>query len=505
MTVRKPTLDQMRSYAKKFSFSLSDEYLQTCLDFMDGSMHAYQVVDEMQDYLPAVRYPRTCGTLPEPEDNPYNAWYVKTSIKGADSGKLKGKTVAVKDNIAVAGVQMMNGASTLEGYTPDVDATVVTRILDAGAEITGKSQCENYCLSGGSHTSAQGPVENPYKAGFSSAGSSSGSAALVAAGEVDLALGGDQGGSIRTPASWCGIVGMKPTFGLVPYTGAMPIETTLDHLGPMTKNVADNALLLEVLAGPDGLDPRQQSFHKPDEYSKGLDGGIKSLRIGVLKEGFGQPNAEEDVETAVRNAAKTFEDLGATVEEVSVPMHTISPCIWYVICVEGATRQMMKDNGHGFNWRGLYVTSMVKAHSLWRQRPDELPDTVKYVMMLGEHMIRTGGGANYAKAQNLGRKLTEAYDAALEKYDLLLMPTVPFKATPLPAAGAPVSEFWQRAWENMGNTFAFNVTGHPGLSVPCGMSDGLPIGMQLIGKHYDETTMYRAAYAFEQSGDWKNR
>jgi len=495
----------MRDYANKFSFSMSEEHLQTCLDFMGGSMRAYQVVDDLHDYLPKVRYPRTGGTFPEPEKNPFNAWYVRTSIKGAADGKLKGKTVAVKDNIAVAGIQMMNGSSILEGYTPDVDATVVTRILDEGGEITGKSQCESYCLSGGSHTGAHGHVENPRKAGYSSAGSSSGSAALVAAGEVDLALGGDQGGSIRTPASWCGIVGMKPTFGLVPYTGAMPIEFTLDHLGPMTRNVADNALFLEVLAGPDGLDPRQQRFHRPDSYTEALAGDISSLRIGVLKEGFGLPNAERDVETSIRNAAKTFQDLGATVEEVSISMHTVSPCIWYVIGVEGATRQMMKDNGHGFNWKGLYVTSMVKAHSLWRQRPDELPDTVKYVMMLGEHMIKTGGGANYAKAQNLGRKLTEAYDAAFKKYDLLLMPTVPFKATPLPAADAPVTEIWQRAWENMGNTFAFDVTGHPSLSVPCGMSDDLPIGMQLVGRHYDEKTIYRAAHAFEQSGDWQKK
>src|SRR4029434_5411884 len=160
-------------------------------------------------------------------------------------------------NVCLAGVPMMNGASTLEGYVPDVDATIVTRILDAGGTIVGKVHCEYFCFSGGSHTGAAGPVHNPRRMGYSAGGSSSGSAVVVAAGEVDMALGGDQGGSIRIPSSFCWPYGMRPAHGLVPSTGIMPIELTLDHTGPMTRTVADNALLLEVIAGPDGLDPRQ--------------------------------------------------------------------------------------------------------------------------------------------------------------------------------------------------------------------------------------------------------
>jgi len=501
MTIKKPTLDQMRCVARRLSLSLSDKEIETYIDYMDGSLDAYRAVDAMPDLLPEVRYPRTPGVRPEPENNPLNAWYVRTDIQGAASGKLKGKTVAIKDNIALAGVQMMNGASILEGYMPDVDATVVTRILDAGGHIIGKAQCEYYCFSGGSHTSAQGPVENPHKAGHSTGGSSSGSAALLAAGEVDLALGGDQGGSIRTPASWCGVVGMKPTWGLVPYTGAMPIESTLDHLGPMSRTVADNALLLEVLAGPDGLDPRQQRFHQPVSYTQALDRDVQSLRIGIVKEGFGQPGAEEDVEKSVRDAGRTLLKLGAHVDEISVPMHLQGPAIWTIIATEGATRQMMQDNGHGFNWKGLYITSMVDAHSAWRMRADELADTVKYTMMVGEYMIETGRGRHYAKAQNLGRKLTAAYDAALASYDVLLLPTTPMKAPANPSPNAPSTEIWDRAWENMNNTFPFDVTGHPCLQIPCGKSDGLPIGMMLVGKHYDETMLYRVAHAFEQSAD----
>ncbi len=174
--------------------------------------------------------------------------------------------MAIKDNVCVAGVPMMNGSATLEGYVPEVDATIVTRTLDAGATIVGKAVCEDLCFSGGSHTAATGPVLNPRAPGRSAGGSSCGSAALLAAGEVDLAIGGDQGGSIRMPAGWCGVVGHKPTYGLVPYTGVFPIELTLDHTGPMAATVADVALYLEVLAGADGLDPRQPSVVPTEAY-----------------------------------------------------------------------------------------------------------------------------------------------------------------------------------------------------------------------------------------------
>ena len=191
---------------------------------MAGSIAAYNVIDAMPDEVPPVRYPRTPGYRPDPQHNRHNAWYRKTAIKGAPDGKLRGKRIAIKDNVMVAGVPMMNGASTLEGYVPDFDATIVTRMLDAGGEIVGKTHCEYFCLSGGSHTNATGPVHNPWKMGYSAGGSSSGSAVVVALGEADMAIGGDQGGSIRMPASFSGIYGMKPTWGLVPYTGIMPIE-----------------------------------------------------------------------------------------------------------------------------------------------------------------------------------------------------------------------------------------------------------------------------------------
>ncbi|MDQ2802282.1 MAG: amidase, partial [Pseudomonadota bacterium] len=495
-TVKLPTIDELREVAADLGMTMSDEELAQHRDCLVGGIAAYNAIDQMPDELPEVRYPRLPGARPLAAENANGAWYVKTTIEGASSGKLKGKRVAIKDNICVAGVPMTNGASTLKGYVPDVDATVVTRILDAGGTVVGKTVCEYFCFSGGSHTSSTGPVHNPHRHGYSAGGSSSGSAAVVASGEVPMALGGDQGGSIRMPAAFCGIYGMKPTHGLVPYSGIMPIETTLDHTGPMTATVEDNALLLEVLAGPDGLDPRQYNG-QPKPYREALGRGAKGLRIAVVDEGFGHPNSVAASDALVRAAGDRFKGLGSTVEKVSIPMHRLGLAIWLPIGAEGATMQMMLGNGFGFNWQGLYVTSMLDYHSHWRERADELSDTLKNTMLLGQYMITNHRGHYYAKAQNLVRRLRAGYDAVLADYDLLLMPTVPMPATKIPAADAPTSEIIQRGLEMITNTAPFDCTHHPAMSLPCGMVDGLPVGAMLIGKMYNEETIYRAAAAFE--------
>jgi amidase len=257
MAVRRPSAAQVQALGESLGMSLTAAESEAFVRMLEGTFAAYDQVDAMPDHLPEVRWPRTPGRRPQPAENAHGAWAVRTSIKGAASGPLAGKRVAIKDNICVAGVPMAMGAGYLEGYVPEVDATVVQRILDAGGEIVGKATCEYLCLSGGSHTSWPGPVRNPTDPKRMAGGSSSGSAVLVATGEADLALGGDQGGSIRIPAAWCGIVGFKPTYGLVPFTGVFPVELTVDHVGPMSRTVRDNALFLEVLAGPDGVDPRQ--------------------------------------------------------------------------------------------------------------------------------------------------------------------------------------------------------------------------------------------------------
>ncbi|MFD1508658.1 amidase [Lacimonas salitolerans] len=502
MTVQRPTHSQMKDIVSELGMNMSDARVQEFLDVMQGTLDAYDIVDSLPDYLPPVLYPRTSGHRPTTEENPMNAWYVKTEIKGAPRGPLLGRTVALKDNVCLAGVPMMNGAATLKGYTPDLDATVVTRLLDAGATIVGKAHCEYFCLSGGSHTNATGPVHNPHKHGFSAGGSSSGSGALVGAGLVDMAIGGDQGGSIRMPASFCGVYGMKGTHGLVPYSGIMPIENTIDHAGPMTQTVMDNALMLEVIAGADGLDPRQYDV-VTDKYTAAVNRGVSGLRIGVVKEGFGHPQSEADVDASVRAGAEMFRRLGAAVDDISIPWHLHGPAIWTPIGLEGLTNQMMLGNGFGTGWEGLYTTSLLDHHSNWRSRADELSDTLKISMFVGQYHLKHTRGRYYAKAQNLARQLREEYNKVLASYDLLLMPTTPMKATPLPPADSPLALWTQRAFEMLPNTSPFDVTGHPAMSIPCGMSDGLPIGLQLIGRRYDESTIYRAAGAFEQAGDWR--
>jgi amidase len=504
-TVRRPTLEQMHDIVDSLHLSMSQGEVAEYLDVLEGTFQAYDRVNQLPDYLPPVRYPRTPGYRPGANENPLNAWAVKTEVRGAAHGPLSGKRVVLKDNICLAGVPMMNGASTLEGYVPDIDATIVTRILDAGGTIVGKAHCEYFCLSGGSHTSAHGPVHNPYKHGYSAGGSSSGCGALVGAGEVEMAIGGDQGGSIRMPAAYSGCYGMKATHGLVPYTGVMPIEATIDHVGPMTATVADNALLLEVIAGADGLDPRQYDVQvEKYSYTTGVGRGVSGMRIGLVQEGFGWPASEPDVDAKVREAAERLRGAGAIVEPVSIPMHRDGAAIWTPIALEGLVAQMMSGNGMGFNWKGLHTTSLLDPHATWPPRPDELSRTLKISMLAGEYFIKHHRGHFYAKAQNLGRQLRKTYDDALARYDLLMMPTLPLKATPLPPNNAPLALWCQRGFEMLPNTCPFDVTGHPAMNIPCGMNDGLPIGMMLVGKHYAETTIYRAAHAFEQFGDWRN-
>ncbi len=503
MTVRRPTLEQMKALIAELHMTMSEPEILAYMREMEASLQAYDRIDSLPDYLPKVKYPRTPGYRPSQAENPLNAWYVKTEVRGAASGPLEGRRIVLKDNICLAGVPMMNGASTLEGYVPDIDATLVQRILDAGGTIVGKSHCEYFCLSGGSHTNATGPVHNPWRMGYMTGGSSSGSGALVANGEVDMAIGGDQGGSIRMPASFCGIYGMKATHGLVPYTGVMPIEATIDHVGPMTATVSDNALLLEVIAGPDDLDPRQNS-PRVDKYTAALGRGVSGLRIGVVREGFGLPNSEADVDAKVRQAAERLARLGAQVEEVSIPMHLDGAAIWTPVALEGLQAQMMNGNGMGFNWKGMYTTSLLDRHANWRSRANELSPSLKISMLIGQYFINHYGGRFYAKSQNLSRLLRKTYDDTMARYDLLLMPTVPIKAQPIPPAGAPLSLIIQRAFEMVGNTAPFDVTGHPAMSIPCGLSEGLPVGMMLVAKHWQESTIYRAAYAFEQSGDWRH-
>jgi amidase len=497
MPVRRPSSEELQQAALELGLHLSEADARSFHGLMQGQLDAYDLVEDMVAPFPEVMYPRTPGVRPQPQDNPYGAWAVKTHIEGARRGKLRGKRVAIKDNVCVAGVPMMNGASILEGYAPEIDATIVTRLLDEGAEILGKAVCEYYCASGGSHTSANGVVENPIVPGHNAGGSSSGSTALVMANIVDMATGGDQGGSIRIPASYCGAVGLKPTHGLVPYTGIFAVELTVDHAGPITRTVADNALMLEVMAGPDGLDPRQTGA-PAQPYTLALAKGVAGLRIGIVPEGFGTAGAETEVDDRVREAGAKLGATGALVREVSVPLHAAGAAIWTPIFLEGATDLMMRGNAYGTNMKGLFLESLLDAHARWRDRADELSETLKLGMLTGHYMSSRNRGRYYGKAQNLNRLLTADYNRAFGEVDLLLMPTTPMAATRLPGVDATREEIIGRAFEMVGNTAPTCVTGHPAISIPVGKTaNGRPIGAMIIARHRDEMTLYRAAAALE--------
>ncbi len=503
MKFEPPSPADLEHAAAQFGWSGAGGDVHDLHRVVQRALEAYRELDAyMPDAQPQSqqRYPRDAGRVPAPAENPHGAWARRTEVRGAASGPLRGRQVALKDNIFLAGVPMANGNALIDGFVPEVDATVVTRVLDAGGVIAGKAVCEDLCFSGNSFTAVSGPVHNPHRHGHSAGGSSSGCAAAVAAGDVPMAIGGDQGGSVRIPASLCGIVGMKPTYGLVPYTGAVPIEPTIDHLGPMTANVADNALLLEVLAGDDGIDPRQRhTAARPPRYTEALGQSVHGLRVGLLAEGFTQPGGSAEVGALVRRAAAALQRLGVEVQDVSLPLHALAPALCRPILVEGATRTLFRDDAFGTGRHDLYPVTLMDRFRAWPAHAGRLSESVRVNLIAGCYLIARHGAHYYAKAVNAGRDLRRRYDALLEQVDLLLLPTTPNTARPLPQADATPEQRALAAWGMTANTFPFNVTGHPALSLPCGRVDGLPAGMMLVGRHHDEHTLYRLAHACEQA------
>ena len=373
----------------------------------------------------------------------------------------------------------------LDGYVPDIDATIITRILDAGGEIRAILNMENFAFSVAGDTSAYGPIRNPHNPDHLAGGS----AAALYYDDIDLTIGADQGGSIRIPASWCGVVGLKPTHSLVPYTGMVGIDATLDHAGPMARTVADVAVLLEVIAGKDPLDPRQ--YEVPlQPYTQVLGQDITGIRLGVVREGFGTAVSEPDVDAKVREAVQALGELGAPVQEVSIPAHLEAGGMVWALLAEGMSA-LMFGNGVGHHWKGLYNESFANAlgTSLQVQAQDLTPQT-KFVIMMGTYLNRAYHGRLYAKAQNQRRVLQAAYDTVFEQVDLLVMPTTPMKAH-LYEPDLNTYTRIEQGWNMLGNTAGFNLTGHPSLSLPCGKSDGLPVGLMLTGRHFDDASLLR--------------
>ncbi|HKV55557.1 MAG TPA: amidase [Candidatus Binataceae bacterium] len=502
MALRRPTVEDLKQLAAANHFSLNAEEMA---DFSAMMPAMFESLDGLErTSLPAIRlkYPeRESGFRPEPKDDPLNAILRRCSVKGARSGKLAGKRIGIKDCFAVAGVPMTCGSMVMEGYVPEIDATIVTRILDAGGEVVAKLNLDNFAFSGAGDTSAFGPTRNPHDPNHLAGGSSGGSAAALYYPDIDMTVGGDQGGSIRIPASFCGVVGLKPTHGLVPYTGCVGIDPTFDHAGPMGRSVADVALMLEVIAGKDPMDPRQGEI-AVEPYTKALGGDLKGIKLGVLREGFGQPGGESDVDTAVNRAIQALHELGAQVEEVSVPAHRETDGLTWALLAEGATA-LMYGNGVGYHFRGYYDTALASALGRFRKvQGDDLPPTVKMVLLVGSYLNSRYHGRLYAKAQNLRVATRQAYDAVLQKVDAIVMPTTPMKALRYQPNLRP-GEVVRRGWSMLGNTSVFDMTGHPSLSLPCAMSAGLPVGLMLTGRHFDEMTLLRIADVYERKLDWR--
>jgi amidase len=295
-------------------------------------------------------------------------------------------------------------------------------------------------------------------------------------------------------------VGHKPTHGLVPYTGAFPIESTLDHLGPITATVRDAALMLSVLAGPDFADPRQPTTLDVKDYVAELERGATGLRVGVVDEGFGiEGVSDPGVDELVRAAAGRLAEAGMEVSTTSVPWHRHGLHVWNVIATEGATYQMIDGNGYGLNWDGAYDPELIAHYGRNRRtHADELSDTVKLVALCGRYSLDEFQGRHYAMARNLVSSLRADYDRALQQFDVLVMPTLPFPATPLVTASDSRETSVERALGMLANTAPFDATGHPAVSVPAGLVDGLPTGLMVVGRRFDDATVLRVAHSFEE-------
>jgi amidase len=500
MTPRPPTEADVRSLGERLHLDLSDEEVSDFRDLLEEGLEAYEVVRERRGtYRPTPTRRRDSGRRVR-EDDPYNAWITSCYVEGDDDGPLDGWRVAVKDNVAVAGVEMTCGSTVVEGYVPNHDATVVERVLAAGADVVGKTNMDDMAFTGNGHSSAFGPTLNPHDPDRLAGGSSGGSAIAIVEDEAELALGADQGGSIRVPAAWCGIVGHKPTHGLVPYTGIVGIENTIDHVGPMAADVETAAEALTVLAGADPDDPRQPESVPERDYVGHLDVDAADLSVGVVDEGFTRPAADTRVSDRVRAGLDELADAGATVEAVSIPAHDDAEAIYDVALAEG-TYAAMVGEGVGHNWMGWYDEGWVEAFGKFRRaQGGDFPPTVKFTLLLGAYSSEAYHSSYYAAAMNLRRELVGAYDEALDEFDVLAMPTAP----QLPNEYVPDQdrfEFIDDAWGSLQNCCPFNATGHPALSVPVEPVDGLPVGLMLVGQHFADDTVLAAGRAVERELD----
>ena len=497
MALKPPDHDEIKRLAKLNHLELSADEVTALEKYVGANVATLDRLDAtpMPAFDSSARYPeRKVLSEANRKDDPLNAIILRVSIKGAASGKLKGKRIGLKDSVCVAGIPATGGSSVLNGFVPDVDATIVTRMLDAGAEIVAVLNMDDFALSGDGRTSIYGPTRNPHNPEHCSGGSSSGSGAALYYDGIDMTIGTDQGGSIRIPSSWCGVVGIKPTYGLVPYTGVMSIDPSLDHVGPMARSVSDVALLLDVIAGEDPLDQRQRGTVKVEQYRESLSKGVAGMKIGIVREGFEQPGAEPDVNAAVKKSIAALEKQGAKAAEISIPGH-LEAADWLFSIVPEGMAMLAHSKLMGTHHGGAYISPLGEHFGQGlAARGNNEAITVKLMLVLGDFMRERYHGRLYAKGQNYRATLRALYDAPLKEFDALAMPATPMKARRIDD-NAPYSMIT--------NTAPFDLTGHPALSVPCAKSNSLPVGLMLIGRHFEDATILRLAYAYEKGVDWQ--
>jgi len=497
--MRAPSTAELDELADDLGIAFADGELEDYAQIVADTLELVEGVGEMPTpQLPPRDYDYTDrgpGYQPDEEEDPYNAWITKCTVEGSATGPLTGKRVALKDNISLAGIELTNGSDVMQGYVPAVDATVVGRLLDAGATIEGKNNM--WAFSSG--RSDYEPAKNPNAPEYTIGGSSSGTAAAVAAGEADIGMGGDQGGSIRMPAALGGIVGLKPTHGLVPYTGIFGADASLDYTGPMTRTVEDAAMAMDAVAGRDGLDPRQPHDLHVQEYTAALGTDVSDMTVAVLQEGFDHDESSEAINEVVQEAISDLEAMGAEVTEVSVPEHFAAGDLNSVIARYGYG-QLLRLNSQGVGFDGWYDTgAMEYLGRAFDARSSDLPASIKQGLLASEYVRREYEGAVYGKAQNLSLTVREKYNEALEDADALVMPTVAVEHPEYGEARGIETMLSEGASTNLSlNTGPFNSSHHPALTVPCGETDGKPVGMMLVGERFDDATLLKLGYAYEQ-------
>ncbi len=411
--------------------------------------------------------------------------------------KLLGVPIAIKDSISTKGIQTTCASKILTGYIPPYDATVIEALKREGAIIIGKTNMDEFCMGSSTETSYFGPTMNPYDHTRVPGGSSGGSAAAIAAGEAVLALGSDTGGSIRCPASFCGIVGLKPTYGLVSRYGLIAYANSLEQIGPMASNVRDAALLLEVISVKDERDGTQVKMrngsatnYQFSQAGTAAAGGLEGMRVGVPREFI--EGVSPEVESAVWEAIHKFEELGASYEEMSMKYLRYALAAYYIIAMSEASSNLARFDGLRY---GLRLESDADWHTTFsRIRGAGFGDEVKRRIILGTYALSAGYyGRYYLKALKVRTLIRREFDTALKRYDILAMPTMPFVAFKLgERIRDPLSLYLADV-----NTVPVNLAGVPSISLPCAFRNGLPVGLQLVGEQFGEHKIINAALAYE--------